>query len=137
MFCHTFSLQYHEIVDWLHIGIQLKVLTFPDKAFSHLMDSLSIWVGLLEQRIIQIVADLALSLYLFIGRHPFFGGQHIHILAIPSTSSESYLTARVCHQISLCYLAFDAVSSAPCVLFICFLFIRIITKKLNRFHRAN
>ena len=109
LFGNAFRLEYHEIVDGLVEEVYLEVLALPDERAACLADGGAIGVGLLQERLIQGVAHLALSLKHFSCRDALLGLMNVDgFTSAPLAATQTHLAVGVCHQVGLGNLALDA-----------------------------
>ena len=108
LLCHTLGLENHEIVEGLVEEVNLEVLAFPDERAARLADGGTIGVGLLQQRLVEGIADLALGLQHLGGRHTLLGLVDVDHFPTPATTAQTHLDAWISHQVGLGNLALDA-----------------------------
>ena len=81
MLSYSLGFQYHQVVNWLLEGIQLEILSLPDKALAVLADGGTIRICLLQHRFIEIGIDLTLCLNLLLIRNTLLGCMYVHIFS--------------------------------------------------------
>ena len=108
LFGDALGLQYHEVVHRSVEEVYLKILPLPDERAAGLTNGRAVGVCLLQQGLVEGVADLALCLQILCLRHTLLGLMDIDDLATPAAATQTDLNARVSNKIGLRYLTLDA-----------------------------
>ena len=105
---NTLGLQDHEVIHGFVEEVYLEILTLPDERATRLANGGTIGVCLLQERLVEGVANLTLGLQIFCSRHALLGLVDIDHFPTPAATAQAHLYTWVGHQIGLRNLALDA-----------------------------
>ena len=105
---NTFGFENDQSVELACVGIELKELTFVNKAAATFTDRAAVRIGLLQERLVEGVGYLSLGYQLFGRRDAFAGGVDVDHVAVGGASAQTNFRSRFGHQIGLYDLALCA-----------------------------
>ena len=101
MVVHSICLENHEYRDRGGVGIEFEELSFPDETFAMLAYGLTLRVSLLQERLIEAVADLTFSHYFLVVGNNLLGDMGVDILSLPFPASQAHDASRIGNEIGL------------------------------------